>query len=87
MRYTEKAEQQEPVVQPLEEPPLVLTLRGPLRERFEAYAAGFPSPEEALHELLRRVDDASEAPEPSAEAPREPLKEAAVDEDVWALLG
>ena len=100
MRYTAKAEEEEPDDDgrsPAADG-LVLCLQGDLRQRFESFAAAFPSAEDALEHLLRLANPGSAqknetdtaAPpakrELEMEAPA-PLKQAEVDEDIWALLG
>ncbi|CAE7625107.1 Eukaryotic elongation factor 2 kinase [Symbiodinium microadriaticum] len=81
---------------------LVLRLQGDLQERFQKFAATFTSPEDALERLIQLAESAEAANTaapyackdlPTAplkdaeESSAAPLKEAAVDEDVWALLG
>ncbi|CAE7235578.1 Eef2k [Symbiodinium pilosum] len=110
MRYTEKAELEEPEAdnapvvaedtQHAAGDGLVICLQGDLRERFQQFAAAFASPEHAVEHLLQLFEQAvakeafadgampvPEAKEECATDVAAPLKEAEVDEDVWALLG
>ena len=80
---------------------LALRLHGDLRERFEKFAAAFATPELALEHLLQLAEGSApasaEAPPngsskevvevPMVSGTPAPLKEAEVDEDIWALLG
>ena len=103
MRYSEKAEESEPLQQDglassdLNAEDFVLRLQGTLLERFQLFAADFSSAEDALDHLLSLAEAArpertttSVTIEPSVEREESlkvPLQDAAVDEDIWALLG